>query len=475
MRVADLLGESLAALRGSPMRTALTALGITVGTLALVLIMSLSRGLETLIDDLVATESQLRQVVVMPGFGSSRDRDEIPEVVGEMSEEKRARLRRSLTKRGRRGPSFQLRTVLIGDETRDELAALPGVTAARPFLQDRFEVSLTASEDKPRVALSLGMPAEHPYYPNRILAGRWFNADDERAVVMHEVLLYQLGYTSDEAQAALVGETLRLVARKGGGRNVLAMMMSAGTSTRSAGGEILYTEELPIVGVLKERYGNEPSSVVEEGWSMQTDFFVPLGLAEDLWRRNDKNEGVPALLLEAETIDHVEAIEDAGRERGLRVQSVRGVVERIKQSLGGATLIASLLAGIAVFVAALGIVNTMVMSVMERTREIGLLKALGARSQDVVALFLMEGGILGLGGGLLGLGLARALGALGNDIGRTRIEEMFQMPFTGDLFKFPTWLLVGGVVFAVVTSLVASVVPSLRAARIDPVRALRHE
>ena len=70
----------------------------------------------------------------------------------------------------------------------------------------------------------------------------------------------------------------------------------------------------------------------------------------------------------------------------------------------------------------------MVMSVLERTREIGLLKALGARNRDVLALFLTEGALIGLVGGVLGVGAARALGVLGNTVGRSQLDATFQMP-----------------------------------------------
>ena len=472
MRTVDLLYESVAALRGNRVRTVLTGLGITVGTVALVLILSLSRGLTSLVDEMVSGESQLRQVVVMPGFGAPREKDDVPEVVGEMSDAKRVRLRRALKKRSRTGPRFQMRTVLIDDAARDELSALPGVVAARPFVQERLEVAAEGAE--PRVGLSLGVPAEGTQFAERLLAGRWFESDDERGVVVHELFLYHLGFTTDAVQSALVGRDLRVTVRKSAPRNALTIVL--GTSRPRVGqGEVLHEESLPILGVVRERYEDMPASWIEEGWAMQTDLFLAIDRAEALWRTRDNGEGLAALLLETREVADVERVEEAARERGLRVQSVRRALERIEQFLGTATIVAGFLAGIAVFVSALGIVNTMVMSVVERTREIGLLKALGATGRDVVALFLVEGALLGLAGGIVGVVFARVLGALGNKFGAERLQETFQAPVPGELFRFPLWLYAGALGFAVVVSLLASVAPALRAARIDPVRALRHE
>lgn len=181
------------------------------------------------------------------------------------------------------------------------------------------------------------------------------------------------------------------------------------------------------------------------------------------------------MLLVAKTTEDAARVEEAVAARGLQVRSVREAFDGIKKWLKGATIVAGFLAFVAVFVAALGIVNTMVMSVLERTREIGLLKALGATDRDVAALFLAESAILGLAGGVLGIGLSVGLGAIGNQQGRQLIEKATMMPFEATLFVFPWWLLGGGLAFSVGVGLIAALVPALRAARVDPVVALRHE
>jgi ABC-type antimicrobial peptide transport system permease subunit len=476
MRAGDLLREAAGALAGSRSRTLLTSAGVTVGSLALILIVSLSLGLSTLVDDFVKGEDQLRQVIVVPGFGRKIDRSQPPEVAGEMSEEKRSRLRRALMKRSRGGPPMQAALHILDPQTERELSEMPEVERTRPFLQERYDLELEG-RSADRRALSVGAPHDHPHYPDRLLAGRWFTSDEERAIVVHELLLYEMGLTSDEAQSTVVGKTLRLTARSQAG-GMMGRMLGATMGVGNGGGnggEELYTEELPIVGVVRERFGDEPATIMDEALAMQADLFIPTLTHRELSERRPGQEGLRALVLVARTMDDVEAIEDEARARGLQSRSVRTAVARVKQTLSVATYVAGFLAAIAVFVSCLGIVNTMVMSVLERTREIGLLKALGARSGDVVLLFLVEGALIGLGGGVIGLGLALVLGAVGNRVGDTMIEEAMQMPFSGQMFQFPVWLLLGGVGFAMLTSLLASVVPALRAARIDPVKALRHE
>jgi putative ABC transport system permease protein len=472
VKTGDLFRESARALLANRSRLVLTGLGITVGTMALVLILSLALGLNGVIDRMLASDEQLRHVMVMPGFGTVGKMGTAPEVKGEMGDDKRARLRRTLLKRGYGGPPFQIPVRMIDADTERELAALPGVESSRAFIQDRYGVELLGDggATSARDALSIGTPAKHAYYPKRLLAGRWFTDDDEHAIVVHELLLYEMGFTSDAAQTALVGRKLRLTAKSGGG-GMAAFLPSSGTSKAAP----LFSEDVTIVGVLRERFGSESAAFVDEIWAMQADLFLPQGFARTLWDRRPNREGPRSMLLVARSTEETQAVEEAATARGLQVRSVREAFDGIKKWLRGATIVAGFLSLVAVFVAALGIVNTMVMSVLERTREIGLLKSLGATDGDVAALFLAESGILGLTGGLLGVGTSLALGAIGNHVGRGMIEQQMMMPFEGTLFAFPWWLVTGGLAFALVVGLAAALVPAMRAARVDPVVALRHE
>jgi putative ABC transport system permease protein len=128
---------------------------------------------------------------------------------------------------------------------------------------------------------------------------------------------------------------------------------------------------------------------------------------------------------------------------------------------------------IAIVVAALGILNTMVMSILERTREIGIMKAVGAGDGDIKRIFFFESGAIGLLGGAGGCLLGWATSLVINRVinvyaGRQGVPNI-------DYFAFPVWLFLGAVGFAVLVSLAAGFYPARRAARVDPVVALRHD
>lgn len=148
------------------------------------------------------------------------------------------------------------------------------------------------------------------------------------------------------------------------------------------------------------------------------------------------------------------------------VESLNTTFLVIQAVLGG-------VASIALLVAAIGIANTMVMSVLERTREIGLMKAIGARNRDVLSVFITEAGTIGLLGGivgvLLGVGIAQIIDLLAAGFLSTSGAE------SSSIIRTPVWLPLFAIGFSVVIGLVAGIYPAFRAVQLNPVQALKYE
>jgi ABC-type antimicrobial peptide transport system permease subunit len=130
--------------------------------------------------------------------------------------------------------------------------------------------------------------------------------------------------------------------------------------------------------------------------------------------------------------------------------------------------------GIALLVATVGIANTMIMTVLERTREIGIMKALGAEPRTIRMLFLTETALNGVIGGVAGLVMAFAASFLLN-LGFTRFIESQGGSVPGPLFVIPPLLVLGALALAIAVSLIGGALPSRRAVRLQPLDALRYE
>ena len=133
-----------------------------------------------------------------------------------------------------------------------------------------------------------------------------------------------------------------------------------------------------------------------------------------------------------------------------------------------------LLGGISLLVASFGIANTMIMSILERTREIGIMKAIGAEDREIKLIFFVEAAVIGVAGGVIGVLLAWGIDAVANRLAYRFLLKPQGVSFV-DFFDLPPYLWLGAILFALVVSIIAALYPAARAARIDPVRALRHD
>jgi putative ABC transport system permease protein len=213
--------------------------------------------------------------------------------------------------------------------------------------------------------------------------------------------------------------------------------------------------------------------------------YLPLAMAENLEvvqgsdlrdvARAASGEGkrYAALNVRASGPAAVAQIESAVRGMGFAAFSLIDVTRNLRTFFAIFDLFLGIFGSLALAVASLGIINTLVMAILERRREIGVLKALGAADGDVRQLFFAEAGVMGLVGGafgvLLGWGIGRAI-----HFG-TAVYLKRQNLTPPNIWSVPWWLVLGAVAFAVLISLVSGIYPASRAARLDPVEALRYE
>ena len=237
--------------------------------------------------------------------------------------------------------------------------------------------------------------------------------------------------------------------------------------------------ELTVVGIFRGPTKDESEERVRLGHGYGfTEFLLPIETATKFALRvpHAKKMGLHSARVLVDDESHLKAVSEQIRTMGLHEQSLITVVEFIKKRVREVTLIVSLIAIFALVISAVGIANTMVMSVVERTREIGIMKALGARERQIQLLFLVEGALLGMIGGVCALGIGLVIKIPIEMWTITILESELNKKFEQQhIIEFHPWLLVMVLVFSMIVTTLATILPAWRAARVDPIKALRHD
>jgi putative ABC transport system permease protein len=452
MRFADAAGFALSSLRKRRLRTLLTAAGVMIGIGALVSMISFGKGIQKNVTEAFKTGDLFNTIMVLPG-GPSRPSGD-PDAGRKIDH-----------------PAARTDAVLDADAVA-AIAGLPGVLGAYPDVNFPALVDLDGEQEFRLVQV---VPAEA--LRSKAFGIRWgrtFASDDEAGAIVSSSLARRLG-TRDPASA--VGKTVRLTSVS---LDFGRLLSSALGGLLAGGGLPLSREtyEFPIVGV------SETKPFGPEGSLMGNDLMLPPGPAGrikklpiasvwDLFRMRDGRVGYSAVNVRLRAPGDLESVRSRVHEMGFATFALADQFDQIVRGFYFLDAALAAVGMIAIVVAALGIVNTMVMSILERTREIGVMKAVGAGDGDIRRIFFFESGAIGLLGGASGCLLGWVTSLVIN-----RVINAFAarqgMPFV-NYFAFPAWLFLGAVGFAVLVSLAAGLYPARRAARVDPVVALRHD
>lgn len=201
-------------------------------------------------------------------------------------------------------------------------------------------------------------------------------------------------------------------------------------------------------------------------------------LALKAWWYNDpdllEHEGYDALVIRTASLNDAAQVVEQFQEQGFEVESLRMMLDTVNKAMVILQTMLGSVGGLALLVASIGIANTMVMTVYERTKEIGILKAIGASPGDIRMLFVTEAALVGLLGGIVGTIGGWLLG-LGLNEGILAYLHYQDIAVTGTFFVVTGWLVALALAFATVVGLLAGLYPAARAARLDPLEALRYE
>ncbi|KAA3642731.1 MAG: ATP-binding cassette domain-containing protein [Chloroflexi bacterium] len=421
----DLLRTSLSNLRRRPVRNVLTSAGVVIGIVTLVAMVSVGVGVQAEINRNFQALG-LENVFVSPAFPEEED---------------------AFDPFGFAEPKAPL-TPDIAVAFRE----LPEVDSVTPVLSlpSNLEVSLTFDDQTLplRLAGDFGRGPQGPgnLTPPEMLAGEPLGEGDTESMVLLTDLADQLLSESGGDYADLIGQMVTLTVRLPRGE------------TRD------FTTT--IIGVEDDRSFYSADIGLQERTEIKIWWF---GRPDTL-----NTDGYDMLVVRAVNQSAVPAVLDVAEGLGLEAQSLGAVLEIANRVLAVMQALLGSVGGLALLVATLGVANTMMMAIYERTREIGVLKALGARNKEVRRMFTADAVLLGFIGGVVGLILGTLLGRLVDWIGHLYLANE-GVTGIGPISIVPPWLAIGSLVFAAFIGVLGGFYPATRAARLDPVVALKHE
>ena len=180
------------------------------------------------------------------------------------------------------------------------------------------------------------------------------------------------------------------------------------------------------------------------------------------------------LNVQVDDISYVTEISDTIEDMGFYAYNNASWIESETEQLNTIQAILGAIGAVSLLVAAIGITNTMMMSIYERTKEIGVMKVLGCDMHNIQTLFLLEAAFIGLLGGIFGVALSYGLGSIINYmVVNTQVGSSFGI--STNICRIPIWLPGASIGFAIIIGMVAGFIPSLRAMKLSPLAAIRNE
>lgn len=469
MKIPDLTELALRNLRESVLRNSLTTIGISVGVASLVAMLSLGTGLQRSFSRRLEKSGLFDTI-----FVSSR------------------REMRGMGRQEERSGPIPGESRMLDEDARAQMEKLPNVSEAYPDIRFSSELQF---EGKPHLTVLSALPSSAKSNDAfEGMQGSFFSSDTAPEIILQKAFAEELlGKTPPlgapepsvaELAPSLLGKQIVLhYAQRGASTTPpLAAVSNAPESqdsdvTGASYSVISREQKMTIVGIADL----DPESL---RGPMRARVFLPLQFAESLHvmqpvelreiSRSSSNEPVySSVSVRIKDPSKIQGVEDAIKKMGFTTFSILDASRSLQQVFKVLYAFLGIFGSLALAVASIGIVNTLVMAILERRREIGIMKAIGASDSDVQKLFFAEAGAMGILGGIVGVILGWAIGQVINFGTNLWLKSQSIPP--EHFWAVPLWLVAFAIGFACIVSLVSGLYPARRAAHLDPVQALRYE
>ena len=453
MKKTDLMSLVWTNLWRMKFRTILTTVGVVIGTGAIVTMVSLGVGLQERVTDEFSALGDLTEITVSPGYDFSSG--------------------------GFMGGSMEIKYPL-DEKALDKLEKIEGVSAAMPKVKaSGGELNIKRYSSNVNLVGVDSQKLEE--FDFSLEEGNLLGNNNNSVIVGYKVPEF-----FQEQENTRKTRSTRS-SRQGSNANA-QVTMTPNSGTQSAEridvlrkrGEITFsktdaegkeeqkTVRVRVVGVLEERGGLN-----------DYDVFASKSIVSEIidWTNNEKNylknNGYDEIVLKVESMDEIDRIQKEIEQMGYLPMSTKQMLEGINKVFLILQAVLGGIGAIALLVASLGITNTMIMSIYERTKEIGVMKVIGATIPDIKKMFLLEAGTIGFVGGLMGVIIGWGLSKIINFF-----INMYLMSGGGEAQSFlsvPLWLATFAIGFAILVGVVSGLYPASKAAKLSPLEAMRQD
>lgn len=467
MRFIDYIRLAFKNLSRQKSRTFLTIIAITIGSLSVILMVSLITGIRQSLMDMFEEMDAFTLITVTPDPNAADSGG-------------------GLITSGNSDNNSEGKK--LNDTVLNELKSIPNVADATPIGGSIWIKHMRLeNKDKKMWASLIAYKPDTKVFEMPLVAGRKLTDNDMDKIVVGSRLVKTYGYSDNPEQ--LIGKNIVLAMNGGGSPDWGSLPekppQNADKEWWEEQNQKTIEIKAEIVGIAQNSAFDDSQNYINIAWAKKLmtqvrwewencEKDMPCSntmqlVKDDQYTKN----GYGSIILKADDTKNLKLIADEVAKKGYGVSTAQDMLDQMNQIFTGIGLVLGAIGGIALFVAAIGIINTMVMATYERIREIGVMRACGSTRATIRHLFTFEAAMLGFWGGIFGLGLSYLIGKVGTSIAAKYANDI---PIPIDqIASFPWWLITGVITFTTLIGLFSGLGPAIKAAKLNPVDALRYE